>query len=329
MKELSGTEAILKCAVLHYEEGLDQIDVAKRLGISQSQVSKLLRKAREEGIIRVMVQRPPLLEIGHRLKEVFGLRDVRIVPSIEDESGESERNLMKALGAEAARYFEEVVEDGKKIGLAGGRTMYEFVNALSLPPLHLKIYPLVAWGTSHLQIRHVHASTLVSMWWYHHRDTEAYRIDVPCVNKISKIRINTIRRVLEEIRDVDFVITSVGHMGKNSPFVELAESLDFDTKALLNEGVIGDLLGHPITKDGKTVAKGKIKGFWHLVYIPLPFPKLVQLVKDSSRYVILVAGGGRKLESIAAAIRGRLFNVLITDSQIAKTLLEWEEGGQL
>jgi DNA-binding transcriptional regulator LsrR (DeoR family) len=329
MRDILGSEVMLKCAELHYEEDLDQIEIANRLGISQSQVSKLLRKAREEGLIRVTIQRPRLTELEYRFKETFGLRDTRIILSTEDESQENDRNLMRALGVEAARYFEGVVKEGNKVGLSGGHTMYEFVNALSLPPLHLKVYPLVAWGTHHLQIKHVHASTLVSIWWYKYRDTEAYRMDVPCVNNISKIKANTIRKALEEVRDINVIITSVGHIYNTSSFVELVESLDFDITSLLNEGVIGDLIGYPITKDGREVAKEKIKNFWNLVYIPLPFSKLVQLARDPGRYVVLVAGGEKKLESIAAAIRGRLFNVLVTDSKIAQTLLEWKDRGQL
>jgi DNA-binding transcriptional regulator LsrR (DeoR family) len=118
-------------------------------------------------------------------------------------------------------------------------------------------------------------------------------------------------------------------MAQGSPFVELVEGLDFDITTLHNESVVGDFLGYPITKDGKAVAREKIRDFWDLVYIPLPFNKITQLARDPDRYVILVAGGERKLESIASAIRGRLISVLITDSKVAKELLELRSEGLL
>ena len=317
-------EIMIECAVLHYEKGIDQTTVAEKLAISQSQVSKLLRKAREEGIVQVAIKRPHFKELENKLQEHFGLRDVRIVQSAVNESRENESSLKQSLGSETARYFERVASDGKKIGIAGGQTMYEFVNALSLPSLRLKIYPLVAREAYDLQIKNIHASSLVSLWWCKYIDTEAYRLELPLIKHRSNVN-RAINRLLEEILGVDFVFTSVGHVNGGSGFRELMEGFGFNYDDLLNKGVIGDFVGHPITKDGEQVVKEETR--YSRYVLPMPLAEIACMAESPERFVILAAGGKKKLEAIAAALHGKLCNVLITDNKSAESLLQLHEKG--
>jgi DNA-binding transcriptional regulator LsrR (DeoR family) len=42
-------------AKLHYESELSQVDIARRLGVSTATISRLLQRARTEGIVRIEV----------------------------------------------------------------------------------------------------------------------------------------------------------------------------------------------------------------------------------------------------------------------------------
>jgi len=317
-------EIMIECAFMHYEKGMDQTTVAEKLSISQSQVSKLLRKAREEGIVQVTIRRPHFKELERKLQECFGLRYVRIIQSQENESRESESSLKQSLGIETARYFEKVVSDRKKIGIAGGQTMYEFVNALTLPSLRLKLYPLVAREAHDLQIKNIHASSLVSLWWCKYTDTEAYRLELPPVKDRSNVN-RAINRLLEEILGVDFIFASVGQVNDGLSFRSLMEGLGFKYDDLLNKGVIGDFVGHPITKDGKQVVKEETK--YSRYVLPMPLAEIARMAESLERFVVLAAGGQKKLDAIAAVLHGRLCNILITDNKSAESLLKLREEG--
>jgi DNA-binding transcriptional regulator LsrR (DeoR family) len=50
---------LTRIARLYYEEGLNQTEVARRLGLTQVAVSRTLKKAEESGIVRTTVVTPP------------------------------------------------------------------------------------------------------------------------------------------------------------------------------------------------------------------------------------------------------------------------------
>ena len=52
------TTLLTQVALLYYEEGLTQREIARRLSISRSKISRLLTEARNEGIVEIKVERP-------------------------------------------------------------------------------------------------------------------------------------------------------------------------------------------------------------------------------------------------------------------------------
>ena len=49
---------ITKIAVLYHEEGMGQADISKKLNLSQARVSRYLKAAEGEGIVRTTVVQP-------------------------------------------------------------------------------------------------------------------------------------------------------------------------------------------------------------------------------------------------------------------------------
>ena len=90
-----------RVARLYHERGLSQSQIAERLELSQPTVSRLLKRAEAEGIVRVVVTHPsgthPELEEG--LQEKYGLREAMVV-----ETATREEALLRDLGAAAGYY---------------------------------------------------------------------------------------------------------------------------------------------------------------------------------------------------------------------------------
>src|SRR3989337_3232274 len=72
---------MVQCLELHYRQQKHQKEIAQALGISSSKVSRLLKRAFEEGLIRVELDLPLNPRLGAALVERFGLRDAVVVPA--------------------------------------------------------------------------------------------------------------------------------------------------------------------------------------------------------------------------------------------------------
>ncbi len=67
-------------AKLHYEAEMSQVDIARRLGVSTATISRLLQRARAEGIVRIEVLDLVTPEaVTAQLIEGLGLRDAAVV----------------------------------------------------------------------------------------------------------------------------------------------------------------------------------------------------------------------------------------------------------
>src|SRR5438067_793262 len=94
---------IERCARLYYLEGRPQDETARALGISQSQVSRLLKKAREDRIVEIRFRPNYISRLEANLTEAFGLRSAIVSLSHNQQDPEFQ------LGIEAATFFDQIV----------------------------------------------------------------------------------------------------------------------------------------------------------------------------------------------------------------------------
>src|ERR1700751_2746300 len=77
-RNLPDLRLMTRVARLYYEDRLIQSEIATKLGITQVAVSRLLKKAEENGIVRTTVVTPPgaFAELEETLEQRFGLSQV-------------------------------------------------------------------------------------------------------------------------------------------------------------------------------------------------------------------------------------------------------------
>ncbi|MBQ8918290.1 MAG: helix-turn-helix domain-containing protein, partial [Oscillospiraceae bacterium] len=77
----------LKAVYYYYEKDYTQTEIAQMLNVSRITLGKLLKEAREEGMVKIDIvdQRnvKKLLELEARLRDRFGLADVKVVDCVE------------------------------------------------------------------------------------------------------------------------------------------------------------------------------------------------------------------------------------------------------
>ena len=104
---------LVKAARMYHEEGILQPEIADRLSISQSRVSRLLKEAQRLGIVRTVVVTPPgyFSELEGAVREAFGLRDVIVAEAASDD----EAGILSAVGSAAAAYLENTLQPGERL----------------------------------------------------------------------------------------------------------------------------------------------------------------------------------------------------------------------
>lgn len=116
-------------AKLHYESNLSQVQIAKQLGLSTATISRLLTRARAEGIVRIEVR--DLLspdELGIRLADRLGLEQVVAVDA-------PKANAHSALAPPLSQMLRDAGLGRDSVLMLGwGRTVSAVIES-GLPPL--------------------------------------------------------------------------------------------------------------------------------------------------------------------------------------------------
>ena len=120
-------------AKLHYLSDLSQVQIAKQLGLSTATISRLLQRARAEGIVRIEVRdlvAPDAL--GALLAERLGLRQVSVVEAPVGALGALAAPLSGLLLAENLKPGDEIEDTQGSVSLIS--LLMKFVSGNSKSP---------------------------------------------------------------------------------------------------------------------------------------------------------------------------------------------------
>ena len=100
MENVDHLRLVLKVARLYHTHGRRQSDIAARLQVSQSRVSRLLAQAEEAGIVRTVVTVLPVhTELEEQVEERYGLSEVHVIDAVSSQDEEFTRDLAHAMAA--------------------------------------------------------------------------------------------------------------------------------------------------------------------------------------------------------------------------------------
>ena len=303
-------DLLARIAWLYYIENLTQKEIARRFKMSRVKVTRLLKKAREKGLVEIRIAnvRTSHLPLERSLRMEFGLSDAMVIPTPVRPD-----DLRPALGKAAADYLSRILRPGTQVGLGMGRTLAEIPN-------HLE--PQES-GTCHF-IEMVGGigrglgfdSYRVSMLLADRCGGEVEHVYTPVIVETAAARQALlgdpqIRSVMDRAARSDMAVVSVGTVDLDSFLFHAGYSDKLGIEGLQRLGAVGDVLGHFFDSDGQ----------------PVPNPiedRLMGLSLDELRgipVVICAAGGLPKVPSILGALRGGYVNVLITDEDTACAIL--------
>ena len=314
---------MVQCLELYYRQQRHQKEIAQALGVSSSKVSRLLKRAFDQGLIRVELDLPQNPRLAAALVQRFGLRDAVVVPA----GGRGE--IKEELGAAAAAYFEKVAANGIRVGLSCGFTLYQTIRYLRERRFRdLTLYPLS--GESTLRLVDISPNTLVGMMAAKYRPhVAAYALPVQHLASLREIererrrllRDGEVRKIYEAAQSVDIALVGIGMIEEETPgFCQLAEAYGVSVRTLRKLGVVGEINYQPFDAAGKLVDRPALRPLTRRM-LSVTADRLQALSRADSKYVIAVTGGRQKTAAIRGALNGRFLNVLVTDEDTALALV--------
>lgn len=311
----SRTQLALQVARAYYERNAKMERIASELGISRSAVSRLLKYARERGIVQIAID--PKGNGSEDVAELYwGRWDVH-VHLVRMARGSSESERFDATIRVAAGLLPQLVRSDMTIALSWGTTIYHL--SLSAPELDVDNCLVVQVnGLGNPRSSGVH---------YHSRNLERFanafnarsmQLPAPLFfddprAKALLWREASIQQVLKAQRNADLAIFSIGHVIDGVPGASYLVGYDLhgpDLNALVGEDVVADVCSTFIRSDGShegialntRSAGADLNSF------------------RSIRNRVAVVSGDHKSVATAAAIRGGFVTTLIVDEITAQAI---------
>ena len=307
-------EVLTQVAIWYYEEGLNQADIAKRIGKSRSMVSRLLDQAREAGLVEVRVHYPLRTDpdLAQRLCQTYNLAEAHVLAEPPEDYG----LLLRRLGELGARRLQETLHPGIVIGLSWGTGVHSVVSAMRNTPVPDATVVQLIGAVGHGDPM---VDGLELARWLAQKLGASFRFlsapllveDEAIAQALRRERIN--QETLALAAQAEVAIIGIGTPEPDfSSLVRAGYLSRSDMEELIASGVAGDIVAHQFDDCGR------------LLDIPAN-RRAVNLDAESIRRipkVIAVSGGLPKARAIAAALRGRYCNCLITDAKAAQMVID-------
>jgi deoxyribonucleoside regulator len=301
---VSDVQQLIDASRLYYELGETQSRVAELLGVTRPQVSRILKRARAEGIveIRIVDQRAQASAAGDELRERFGLHGVHLAASIRGPEDVG-RRMVGRLGAEVLR---AAVRDGAVVGVGDGSSVSALADALDEPTRETgaTVVPLCGgyWFTG--PAREPFRRVADALGGIPQGLLAPGLVDDPATKR-SLVAHAGVRRILELWDRLDVAVFGIG-----GPTWTSAAFGEATCHRLEDAAAVGELLMAPFDIDG-TFLRGDLEDRT----IAFDVGRL-----DRVPVRIGVAGGAAKVRPIVGALRAGAVTTLVTDVRTAEAV---------
>ena len=278
------------------------------MGLDPSTVSRYLKRARDEGIVRVEI-RPPRrqnADLGRAIAERYGISRVVVASA---GSGTPRATLP----AVAADYVGGLLRSGMRVGVGWGETLSSVVQFMEPSAVTSLTICQLAGGLSEL-VPGIQGHELVRQLAGLYPDSRVQYLHAPSIVDSAAIRAaimsdSSVEAALKVAAASDLALVGIGPMDRDATLIRAGDLGAGAVRHLIDLGAVGsmnarfyDVLGKPVPwLDDRTVGIS-----WEeLGAIPL---------------VVAVAGGAHKAEAIRSALRTGCVTALVTDEEAGALL---------
>ncbi len=310
-------ELLADGAEMYFLDGKNQAQIAKKVGVTRSMVSRMLSDARRLGIVEINICRPlqSERELEQALVKRFHLQGAFVL----GERKKDKDHLLEDLGRAGAYQLSKYLAPNKVLGLAWGTAIAATVDALEFDePMPLRVVQLV--GALGARSKEYDPNSLVQKVVLK-TGGEGFYLSAPFFLQDEEtvralLATPSLRETFAMAPKCDIALLGIGSADpRYSSFYKAGYvSLDVIT-SLSAAGAVGDVCGRHFDIAGAPV----ITDFHR---------RIVGVDRDALMRVpirLAVGGGVGKVRPILGALRGKWASVLVTDSSTAREVLRLDE----
>lgn len=313
IEQTEETNLLTEIAVAYYQEGATQEEISKKFGLSRVKIGRLLKRAREQGIVEISVKYHPVFgaKLEERLIERFGLK--RAIIALDQPTEKDQRALLAGV---VATYLSSTLRDGLTVSVGQGRnvsavsehigvvnpTKCTFVSSIG------GIHPNGGMlNADHICRRFAKTFGGVSETLY----APAYIKDPALRNAL--LENETVQQTLDIARKADIALVGIGDLAESSYMVDQGWfTVQEMVEARIQQAVVGEVGGYDFFNIKGEVQNTKMSD--RVIGLTISdYQKIPQ--------VIAIAAETSKPLSIVGALRTGAIDVLATSVANAITIL--------
>ncbi|WP_344870693.1 sugar-binding transcriptional regulator [Allokutzneria multivorans] len=303
---------LFEAARLYYVEGARQSEIADRLHVSRSNVSRMLRDAREQGVIRFQLSYPAERDALWERKLLRAHKSLKAAVVVAEPPPEARIDPLDVASEAAAEWLVEHLDDGQRVSIAWGTSVRAAVErvcarrgyGVDVSQLGGDI-DVLPTRSNHDVVREL-AAKLGGTYSY---------ANVPAVvgSAAEARELCADARVayqLDRACEADVAIVGVGAFdrGSNRILLDRARMSWTERERARARGVVGEICGRFYDRAGRSVE------------LPVD-ERIIGGRTESIANTVIIAAGAHKATAVAGALRGRMVTTLVCDRQLARAVM--------
>ncbi|WP_439257737.1 sugar-binding transcriptional regulator [Lonepinella sp. BR2271] len=306
-------DLLTEISIAYYEHNLTQEEIASRFNISRIKVGRLLKKARQEGIVEITVKYHPVFtsQLERRLIEQFGIK--RALIAVDEPNEQKQRKQVASL---VSNYLVSTLKDGMTVAVGQGRNVAAVGE-------HIGVYPdknckfICGIGGVQRTGEPVDADYICRTLANKFSGTNE-TLYSPAYLESKEIcdifmRNGVIKETLDRARKADIALVGLGDMSENSYMVQLGWFTPLEvTNARINQGVIGDIAGYGFFNIQGEIVETTMSN--RVIGLSLEDLKAIPCV-------IGIAAENSKTMAILGALRSGIIDIIATSATNINTVL--------
>lgn len=300
-------DLVVKIAWHYYIEGLTQNEISEHLNLSRMKVIKYLEKAKTDNVIqfKIDLEKMDHVSLQNKIKEKYDLKDILIVPT-------SEQNNVESLTIAAARYIEDRITSDTMISIGYGEAVSRTLGHLRISTKYKITFVSLSGGVKFYMPTAIDTRSD----YYTNPNYNHYIVPSPLIVSSKNIAEHMlaeqpVKKVIEMVPYSNLTVIGIGALNERATLIKEGYLNSNDFEILKSMGAVGDLLCQFYD------IKGEILDLdIHRKLISTDIDVLKSL-----NHVVAVAGGIEKKDAIIGALKGGYIDVLITDEQVAQSLI--------
>jgi DNA-binding transcriptional regulator LsrR (DeoR family) len=307
---MSDYDQLVQASRLYYELGETQNAIADRLGVTRPQVSRLLKRARAEGIVEIRIIDKSTVEspAADTLRTRFDLEAVHLAPAVVGPDDLSRRMV----GRTASQVLRSVIRDGAIVGIGDGASVSAVADALdeSPRPVAATVVPLAGGYWAPGPEREPFRRVAEAFGAQAHGLMAPGLVDDPATKRALETHAG-VKAVTELWRRLDVALFGIGGRAWSAGSVGERVEQQLDVA-----GAVGEILIAPFDLDGQFVCDDLRER---------------AIAFDARRLgavpvAIGVGSGASKVRPILGALRAGVMHTLVTDVTTAEAVVELDEA---